>query len=263
MTTPVFDPIRGKSAFESLIPKYKAMAPESLATVNADTARAAIAAIGVAAQANESDLLARFKSLPAAEFDASLVEQLSTIAWACWYAAMEDQKNRALSTEAKLPAELVQKAVAMEARMQACCEYHLNDHPEVGAVLAILRSGSGHQDLASDLLGYAGIYRDHWDVVSEDKKHFRASDADDAVKLAEEMLAVLGMRLNPEARLVADHLARAWTLLLDTYEEVASTGRWLLRRDPRADKVFPSLFALARTRRARKKGAPEVAGTPA
>lgn len=258
MTTPIFDPIQGKAAFESLIPRYKTMAPESLATLNADAARAAIAALGVAARANESELLVRFKSLPNKEFDAALVEQLPTIAWACWYAATEEQKNRALATDAKLPAELVQKAIAMEARMQACCEYHLNDHPEVGPFLAMLRAGTGHQDLASDLLGYAGVYRDHWDALSSDKKHFRASDADDAVKLAEEMLALLGARLSPEARLAADHLTRAWTLLLDTYEEVASTGRWLLRHDPQANKVFPSLFSLVRTRRARKNAALEA-----
>jgi hypothetical protein len=253
MTTPTFDPIKGKAAFESLLPRYKAMAPESLATLNADAARAAIAALGVAARANDPELLTRFKRLPAKEFDIGNVEDLPTIAWACWYAATEDQKSRATQTDAKLPAELVQKVVVMEARMQACCEYHLNDHPEVGPHLAALRSGTGHHDLAADLLGYAGIYREHWDVLSADKKHFQATDADDAVKLAEEMIASLGARLSPEARLAADHLLRAWTLLLDTYEEVASTGRWLLRHDPRATQAFPSLFSLVRTRRSRAK----------
>ena len=146
--------------------------------------------------------------------------------------------------------------------MQACCEYHLNDHPEVGPHLAALRSGSGHQDLAADLLGYAGVYREHWDVLSADKKHFRPADADDAVKIAEEMIALLGARLGPEARLAADHLARAWTLLLDTYEEVASTGQWLVRHEANAEHAFPSLFSLVRTRRSRKPK-PETAPAPA
>jgi hypothetical protein len=79
------------------------------------------------------------------------------------------------------------------------------------------------------------------------------------VHVAEQMLSILGARLSPEARLAADYLARAWTLLLDTYEDVATTGRWLLRRDPQADKAFPSLYTLARTRhggRGRKKQEP-------
>lgn len=263
MTTPTFDPIQGKAAFDSLLPRYKAMSAETLATVNADASLAAVAALGVAARANAPALLAQFKSLPATEFDSANVEQLPTIAWACWYAATEDQKSRALATDAKLPAELVQKAVATEARMQACCEYYFNDHPEIGPYVAVLRGGTGYQDIASDLLGYASIYRDHYDTLSADKKHFRATDADDAVHLAEEMLSILGARLSPEARLAADYLARAWTLLLDTYEDVATTGRWLLRRDPQADKLFPSLYTLARTRqggRGRKK--PEPTPTP-
>jgi hypothetical protein len=253
MTTPTFDPIQGKAAFESLLPRYKAMAPESLATLNADAARAAIAALGIAARANEPEFLARFKSLPAKEFDIAKVEELPTIAWACWYAATEEQKGRATLSDAKLPASLVQQAVAMKARMQACCEYHLNDHPEMGPLLAALRTGTGHQDLAADLLGYAGIHRDHWDVLSTDKKHFRATDADDAVKIAEEIIAALGAHASAEGRQWADHVVRAWTLLLDTYEEVALTARWLLRHDPRAVELVPSLFAMARTRRSRKK----------
>jgi hypothetical protein len=239
------------------------MSADSLATVNADVALAAVAALGVAGRANAPEMLVRFKSLPDTEFDSSLVEQLPTIAWACWYAAIEDQRGRVLASDAKLPADLVQKAITMEARMQACCEYHLNDHVEMGPYLAMLRAGTGYRDIASDLLGYASIYREHYSVLSKDKKHFRATDADDAVHIGEEMLAILGARLGPEASLAADYLARAWTLLLESYDEVAATGRWLLRNDVQGDKVFPSLYALARTRqggRGRKKETTTTSG---
>ncbi|MDC0749053.1 hypothetical protein [Polyangium mundeleinium] len=263
MSSPSFDPIQGKQAFDTLLPRYKAMPVESLSVVNADAGLVAVAALGLSARASEPKLLARYKSLPASEFDASLVALLPTAAWACWYAATEDQKARALSTEAKLPVELVQKALAIEARMQACCEYHLNDHPEVGPYLAMLRGGTGHRDLAADLLGYASVYRDHYDALSIDKKHFRSTDADDAVKVAEEILATLGARLGPEARAAADDLARAFTLLLDTYEEIASAGRWLLRHEPAPEKTFPSLFSVVRSRaggRGKKKPEPAPAG---
>ncbi|MDC3960549.1 hypothetical protein [Polyangium jinanense] len=263
MTSPQFDPVKGKQAFDVLFPHYKTMPVESLAVVNADAGLAAVAALGLAARASEPKLLARYKSLPPSEFDAALVELLPTAAWACWYAATEDQKARALSTEGKLPAELVQKALGIEARMQALCEYHLNDHPEVGPYLAMLRAGTGHRDLAADLLGYATVYRDHYDTLKDDKKHFRATDADDAVKAAEEILASLGARLSPEARVAGEHLARAFTVLLDTYEEVAATGRWLLRHEPTPEKTFPSLYSVIRSRaggRSKKKPEPAPAG---
>lgn len=133
----------------------------------------------------------------------------------------------------------------------------VDDHPEVGPQLATLRSGIGHQDLAADLLGYAAIYREHWDILSLDKKHFRSSDAEDAVKIAEEMITHLGARLSPEARQAADLLSRAWTLLWDTYEEVVQAGRWLLRHEPRGADTFPSLIALSRPRRSRNKSKAE------
>ena len=258
MSQPQFDPVKGKAAFESLLPRYKMMSAELLVMVNADVGQAAVAALGVAARANEADLLTRFKKLPTDEFDASLVEQLATIAWACWHAFTEHQKVRALATDAKLPADLVQNAMTIESRMQACCEYYLNDDPVIGPYLAMLRAGTGHRDLAADLLGYAEVYRDHYDIVSVDKKYFRVTDADDAVKTAEAMLGLLGAKLGPETRISADDLARAWTLLFDTYDEVATTGRWLLRKDSQADKVFPSLHSMARVRhggRGRKKAA--------
>ncbi|MRG91177.1 hypothetical protein [Polyangium spumosum] len=256
MSGPQFDPIKGKQAFDALQHRYKSMPVDSLAVVNADAGLAAVAALGLSARASEPALLARFQSLPPSEFDANLVEVLSVAAWACWYAAMEVQKDRALSSEAKLPVELVQRALGIEARMQACAEYHLKDQPDVGPYLAMLRSGTGHRDLAADLLGYASVYRDHYDALKDDKKHFRATDADDAVKTAEEILAHLGARIGPEASVTADQLVRAWTFLLDTYEEVATTGRWLLRHEPAPEKAFPSLFSVIRTRtggRSKKK----------
>lgn len=265
MTTPQFDPIQGKAAADALLPRFEALPNDNLVAINADIGLAAVAALGIAARANAPDMLARFKTLPTSEFDAKLVEDLATMAWACWYLATEVQKARSLTSDAKLPGNLVQKAITIEARMQACCEYYFNDDPEIGPYVAMLRAGSGHRDLAADLLGYAEIYRDHYDVVSHDKKYFRATDADEAVDVAEEMLNILGSRLGPEGNQAMNLLLRAWTLLLDTYQEVTSTAQWLLRRDPNAEKLFPSLYSLARVRhggRSRKKEANPAPAPP-
>lgn len=261
MSTPQFDPIQGKAAFDALLPRLRALPADSLITLNADAGLAAIVVLGIADKVNDPGLLARFKSLPAAEFDASLPEQLPTIAWACWHAASEYQKSRDLRSDAKLPFQLVQDAVAIEARMQACCEYYLNDHPEAGPQLALLRGGTGHRDLAADLLGYASLYREHYALLSADKKYFVATDADQAVQIAEKMLSLLGSNLTPEMHEAADDLARAWTLLLDVYDEVAAAGRWLLRNDPDVHKIFPSLYSTLRKKRSRSAKKPE--GTPA
>jgi len=48
-------------------------------------------------------------SLAAVNADAGLA---AVAAWACWFAATEDQKAKSLVTEAKLPIDLVRKVVA-------------------------------------------------------------------------------------------------------------------------------------------------------
>ncbi|WP_437896447.1 hypothetical protein [Sorangium sp. So ce124] len=65
----------------------------------------------------------------------------------------------------------------IEGRMQALFEYHLSDDPVIKPELDRLRPGTGHRDLANDLLGYARIYELRADVVKDDRKLYRAGDA--------------------------------------------------------------------------------------
>lgn len=59
------------------------MSADTLLALNADVGLAAVAALGVAARANAPEMLVRFDSLPASEFDVKMVEELPTMAWAC------------------------------------------------------------------------------------------------------------------------------------------------------------------------------------
>ncbi len=80
---PIFTPIQGKAAFDTLLLRYEAMSADTLLALNADVGLAAVAALGVAARANAPEMLVRFDSLPASEFDVKMVEELPTMAWAC------------------------------------------------------------------------------------------------------------------------------------------------------------------------------------
>lgn len=55
---------------------------------------------------------------------------------------------------------------------------------------------------------------------------------------------------------------RAWTLLLRCYDEVAATGRWLLRHEPKVDAYFPSLHAAGRPGIGRNKSSKTPAPAP-
>ncbi len=149
-------------------------------------------------------------------------------------------------TEARLPVALVTEALEVEARMQALCEYQLADDPAIKPELDRLRPGTGHRDLANDLLGYARIYELRADVVKADPKHYRADDAARARELAGVMIQKLSTAMTPRARQAFDRYVRVWTLLCLRYEEVRAAALWLWRKSSRIQERFPSLFAVGR-----------------
>jgi hypothetical protein len=121
------------------------------------------------------------------------------------------------------------------------------------APLRMLSPGTGHRDLATDLLGYAEIDEARPAEAASDTTNYRATDVADARRIAGEILAHLSAAMSPKARDAYDLLQRAWTLLLQIYFEVQKVGLCLLRHDPRQDEWFPSLFAAGRSGRPRKK----------
>jgi hypothetical protein len=255
-------PTRGQAAFEAVRAQLATLADDELQPLNVDMTAAAIGAIGVADRAREPSLLARFQGLPPGEFDATQIDRLSELGWAALHTVTLTSQLGGRG-RAKLPADLVEHAVTLEARMQTCCEYHLGDHPEAGVEVARLRPGMSYTDVAGDLLGYAALYYAYQAILSADTKHYLATDPEDAVSTAEQMYTLLGESATIQAEVSAVDAQRVWTLLLRIYEDVADTGRWLLRSEPRrAERLFPSLFRLSRTGRRTRPEAPAEAPEP-
>jgi hypothetical protein len=146
--------------------------------------------------------------------------------------------------------------------MQDLLEYHFKDDPEIGPLLATLAPGTGYRDRAADLLGYARIYEMRPTIVKADPKHYRATDVDDARKLAAQILAALRDAETPKARLWGERVAKAFTLLYAAYADVRATWLWLERRDPSAAERFPSLYWSPVSSKGRKAAPPEPAAPP-
>jgi hypothetical protein len=262
--TPEYQPSRGQTAFNAIKPQLDALTPDQFQRLNADVEAAAIVALGVGQRVIQLPWYPRFQRLPREEFDITGVHQLEEAAWAAWYGAKQAGNVRALMNNAKLPPVLVERASELEGRMQRLCEYHLSDHPEIGRVVARLRSGSGYRDLAGDLLGYAELYRTQNDILRRDTKNYRPTDHGDAVRLAEEILMALGVAAGPEGRRVNEDLARVWTYLVNVYDDVSKTGLWLMRNEPEAAqrREFPSLFAAGRAARRPRRPEADDGGKP-
>lgn len=248
------DMARGRAAFERILPRITSLDDEELAAVTTNIAAGALAAIGVAAEISKADILQRFELLPPELFDIAHVHDLKDMAWGTLHAARMADQARYLQSRARIPADVLEEATEVEARMQACCEYHLGDHPTAGPELARLSPGHGHTDLADDLLGYATLYEKHRDVLEKDPKHYRATDLADAIRLGDEIYAILGHSHTKQTASATNQANRAWTLLLRSYSEVSETGRWLFRHDAAtAERLFPSLFTVGRNNRPRSR----------
>ena len=111
--------------------------------------------------------------------------------------------------------------------MMRVVAYYFSDDDKLGPEIADIRSGTGHQDLASDLVrlaDLADIYEAQSDVVKHDTKHYRATDARDARTNAHTILEALSATQNAEYKKWLDLSARAWTLLAAHYAETGAAS---------------------------------------
>jgi hypothetical protein len=250
--------VEGKAALDAFAGRRDAIPRESVRTPNLDVESCAIFVMGVARKVNDPALSARFESLPEAEFDIAHVRDLGQLALGTWYATIELASASATSTEAKLPAALVQRATERKTRMLKVVVYHFEDHPMLGPEVADIILGTGYRDMASDLPRLAKVYANERATVEKDPKHYRADDEAEALKNARAILEHLSEARSSAERMWADVVARSWTLMSQSYNEVSAAGSWLLRHEGGAVMFLPLVVA-ARLGRAKpkKKGAPD------
>lgn len=253
-----YTPARGEAALAAVREAAEALAPGEVQRITAGLLNAGLRAIGVARRVTEDDALAaRFAALPPAELSPVHLARLADLGWAAVHLYQQALQADAVATSAKLPVKLVEEAVSRRSRMLAAATYYLGDLPETGAEIASIRSGGGHTDLAMDLQRLAVLYDAHRSMLEGDTKYWQATDASDARRDGDEILATIaGVRLPGTP---ADLPERVFTLLRLSYDEVRSAALWLLRHEPWAQVGFPALHAVD----AKPKTAPKPAPAPA
>lgn len=254
------DPKAAEKAFQKYEARMLGLDAKRLASLSVDLEMASMAIAGVGRWIKTKEPRARFAALPAKYFDQAHVEDLEGVALAAWHASLAARSVAAGKSEAKLPVSLVQKATALRQRMQELCEYHFGADPADGPEIADIKLGNGYSDLAGDLLRLAKLYAKHRDRVKLDPKNYRASDEEDAGRVAHEIFRALGEGKNQEQKTWTDRVQRAFTLLVTVYGEVSAAGAWLWRdEDPSAH--FPSLYVVGRPAAARAPSRPQDGGT--
>jgi hypothetical protein len=220
-----------------------------------DVRAAALAALGVYAFVTQVPALhARFEQQHSlGEFDLASIEGLKAASFLVYLTHAQAEAEGAFATDIKVPVDLIHEGMELEARMQELCEYKFKRDTKIAPLLALLRPGTSHRDLAGDLLGYADIYATRKDDVASDTTNYRETDVADARRIAGDILAHLAAAMSPKAKAAYELMQRAWMLLIQTYFEVQEVGTCLMRRDPKRDDWFPSLYAAGRSGRPRKK----------
>jgi hypothetical protein len=246
------DPEAAPRAFEALLPLLDAQT-EQRSVITTSIAKAIICAGSVGRMVKLPEVRVLFASLPVTHFDMQHVDRLESAAMATWYAELCLRTASTMVSSAKLPETVVTEATALKQRMFRVAEYNLDHIPEVVAELDAIRPGTGHIDLANDLMRLAVIFQAHADRLSQDSQRYQAGDAESARRYAHSIYQVLGDGRQSNARYWGDYLSRAWTLLVTTYDEVSAAGRWLYRHD-NGEARFPSLYAIGRQRRSRQPG---------
>ena len=119
--------------------------------------------------------------------------------------------------------------------------------------IADIRSGTGHLDVANDLLSLASILKPSWSKIAS-KTAIELCEVERAELLSTELIIALGARLQPngEAPTVtqaADRRTRAFTLFLNAYDACRRVASYLRWNEDDVDQLVPSIFLKARSRR--------------
>lgn len=256
-----------RTAFEVVKDQLQALDLSEVQIPRVDVQRAAAIAHSIARRDLFPPRFALFERLSAAGFYcAALPERIADLSLAAWFARQQMVSHRALATMAAVPEDVLREAHALRARMLRVLEYWFDEDERLMDELSVIRSGSGHLDLANDLEQLADIQQ-RPEVAAQlehDTRHVRPEDAARARVLARQVFSGLGIGVEREHQRWTDLCHRAWTLLLREYEQHRAAGAFLLRTQEDVVQTYPSLITAARTGRARRgiEGSP-VASEPA
>ena len=223
-------------------PEAEALAPAALGRPTVPVREAALLGLTVARRILSSSERAEFEKLVAVKLlDGALLTLLPRYAGALLY--VRAQLDRApASSQVLVPASVVTEADEVRTRMLKVLSFYFGPETEVGRKLAKIRQGSGHADLAGDLVALVTLYRDHRARIEGTPEFYRATDEADAARLAGKILEHLST--DDEASTWNSVQLRVYTLFLHAYDEACAAGRYLFRAADDVGERFPSLHSL-------------------
>ena len=236
------------SALSSLQPILEQISPEDTKTGRVSGAKvtAYCAKLQQKAQGYATELDSTFVHSPR-----NFIEQLLPCARAYWAAqsALESIDPSAVDRK-----KLYKQAGTLKQRVVRALEFYAEDDPQIRFVLEVIRPGTGYVDRAEDLQKLYAALQPYRDQLLQ-RQLLSIEDIERIPKLAEQLLEPSTSETKiKDARLLRD---RAWTLLVEAYNEVMHHLRFVLRHTPTEFAQLGSLFFPPSTSRATKKPTPQ------
>ena len=241
-----------RKAFEELEPKLLSLPERDLRRPHVRIRECVARVVAIARQANAAPWRERFEHLTkSGQWAIEPLDMLESSAQALWYVRHKLDMIAATESQPLLESELLSRALEHRARMRKVCEYCLDGVVEVQKTLQYLRAGQGFEDLADDLFGYATLYRDHGSKLTR-VADYDPNDGKEAEQLSIQIREKLGKRADNKKDTWSNYQTRAFTFMVQCYDEVRAAGVFLARAQSDVDALFPSLFAIGRSSKTRK-----------
>jgi hypothetical protein len=229
---------RAHAAFEALAPELAAIPAETLIKVNLYVPKV----VGTVMAKLRSIRTLRPKIeeyLP--KFNLARFDRLETIVLALFYA--HGAHLVASRPTPPLPA-LTERGTKLRRILLADASTQAERELFSEEVLADIRKGTGYQDLGEDLIALVSLYRSRWAEVKP-TSGVSLAELDEAESLAAPLLVAAEERgMIPENRAKAiEQRRRAFTLLIDAYDDVRRAALYLCRTVKEANEIAPSLYS--------------------
>lgn len=255
-STGVLDMPGASKALEETMSSLMAMASGEVRLFNAPPVEVVNNAMRIARSLAE-DVVKFQTTFTTAGFDVKMYNDVEKRALAFWQADVNFRQK--LDPENRL-AQLVPEATMMKKTLLPAAEYLWGNEPELGPKVAAIRSGSGHLDLADDLMSLATLFMDHWTDV-DGKSRVTKNQLGRARELGMEIVKTVAPK--DEARPVSDARDlrnRAGTYLRQACEEIRAAAAFMYRKTPDAMDRYPAPYS---PKRRGKKTQPVTTGEAA
>jgi hypothetical protein len=256
-------PAQARGSFETIRVEVEKVEERDVIVVKVDPRRMAAVAHSVAQRDAAPARRAMFERLAASGFYVmTTLGSLPDLARGAWYARQQQLYVTRESSQASVPEEVVKRGYEVRERMLVTVGYWMYDDAKVMTRLETIREGSGYLDLASDLEGLAELY-DREEIrttIAHDFKRYRPTDRAEALAVASELFASLGMGEASEMARWAGLSQRATTLLVRAYEEHRRCGQFAFFDDEDVAVTYPSLIAAVRSAPSKRAPAEPPAG---